>query len=102
MPLRTGLMTTARYPLPKGRTPQVKNPLLKPHIARLKGSMGSFNLAGRTMASSAGRCARVPGAVLVAAGVFGCARADSSTSPPKAAINRRLDLIFIFRNDQLG
>src|SRR5271170_5250569 len=96
MPLRTGLTTTARYPLPKGRTAQVKKPLLNPHMARLKGSMGSFNLAGRTMASSAGRCEGVPG------GVFGCAKADSSTSPPKAAINRRLDLIFIFRNDQLG
>jgi hypothetical protein len=54
------------------------------------------------MASSAGRCETIPGAVLVAAGVFGCARADSNTSPPKAAINRRLDLLFIFCNDELG
>src|SRR5580700_4340265 len=80
MPVRTGLTTTRRYPQENGFTTEVINPLLNPHMARLKDSMGSLNPYGRTMASPGGLGGTLDGVELVEVGAATCAEAVSKSN----------------------
>src|SRR5579863_9067789 len=90
IPVRTGLTTTHRYPLENGFTTDVMNPLLKLHIARLKGSIGSLKPDGRTMEFWTAPCATVCSGELDSVSATGCAEANSQRKQPNATNNGSL------------
>ena len=83
-----------RYPVDKRLTPQVIKPLLKPNIARLKGSIGSLKPCGSTMESSALDDGMDCGGALVAEAACG-AKASAIKRWPRTVRNRNLGGLFM-------